>query len=54
MSFRFNYTFDGKASNDLIYRYIAASLNDTIFNGGNVTAFAYDQTESGSSVYLSL
>jgi kinesin family protein 2/24 len=54
MSFRFDYTFDEKASNDLIYRYIADPLIDTIFNGGNATVFAYGQTESGSSIYLSL
>ena len=35
LSSRFDYTFDEKASNELVYRYTAAPLIDTIFNGGN-------------------
>lgn len=46
-SFRFNYTFDKKASTELVYHYTAAPLIDTIFNGGNVTVFVYGQTGSG-------
>jgi kinesin family protein 2/24 len=47
LSFSFDYTFDEIASNDLIYRYTAVPLIDTIFNGGNATVFAYGLTGSG-------
>ncbi|CAF3662918.1 unnamed protein product [Rotaria socialis] len=43
-SFRFDYTFDEKASTELMYHYTAAPFIDTIFNGGNVTVFAYGKT----------
>jgi kinesin family protein 2/24 len=47
--FRFDYTFDERTSNDLVYRYTVAPLIDTIFNGGNATLFAYGQTGSGKT-----
>lgn len=50
--FRFDYTFDERASNDLVYRYTAAPLIDTIFNGGNAIVFAYGQTGSSTSIII--
>ena len=49
---RFDYTFDERASTELVYRYTAAPLLDTLFNGGNATVFAYGQTGSGPSICL--
>ena len=52
MSLRFDYTFDERVSTELVYRYTAAPLLDTLFNGGNATVFAYGQTGSGPSLCL--
>ncbi|CAF2051681.1 unnamed protein product [Rotaria magnacalcarata] len=48
-TFKFDYTFDEKASTELVYHYRAAPFIDTIFNGSNVTVFAYGQTGSGKT-----
>ncbi|CAF3438872.1 unnamed protein product [Rotaria socialis] len=45
-TFKFDYTFDEKVSNELVYHYIAAPLIDTMFNGGNATVFAYGKTST--------
>ena len=46
---RFDYTFDDDATNELVYRYTAKPLVDTIFNQGMATCFAYGQTGSGKT-----
>eukprot|EP00794_Sanderia_malayensis_P007845 gene7845-8694_t len=47
--FRFDYMFDQNASNELVYRYTAKPLVETIFNQGMATCFAYGQTGSGKT-----
>lgn len=46
---RFDYSFDETATNDIVYRYTAKPLVDTIFNQGMATCFAYGQTGSGKT-----
>jgi len=47
--FRFDYTFNETSTNELVYRYTAKPLVETIFNQGMATCFAYGQTGSGKT-----
>lgn len=47
--FRFDYSFDETSTNEIVYRYTAKPLVDTIFNQGMATCFAYGQTGSGKT-----
>ncbi|KAI4885734.1 hypothetical protein NFI96_024813 [Prochilodus magdalenae] len=47
--FRFDYSFDENATNDLVYRFTAKPLVRTIFEGARATCFAYGQTGSGKT-----
>ncbi|RDD47829.1 Kinesin-like protein KIF2A [Trichoplax sp. H2] len=47
--FRFDYSFNENASNEMVYRYTAQPLIATIFEGGMATCFAYGQTGSGKT-----
>jgi hypothetical protein len=47
--FKFDYAFDENCSNDLVYKYTAQPLVQTIFQGGMATCFAYGQTGSGKT-----
>ncbi|NWU61577.1 KIF2A protein, partial [Pterocles burchelli] len=47
--FRFDHAFDDCASNELVYRYTAQPLVDTIFRGSMATCFAYGQSGSGKT-----
>lgn len=47
--FRFDYCFDDKATNELVYRYTAKPLVETVFQQGMATCFAYGQTGSGKT-----
>lgn len=47
--FRFDFAFDENTPNDLVYRYTAQPLVNTIFQGGNAMCFAYGQTGSGKT-----
>lgn len=49
LNFRFDYSFDETATNEIVYRYTAKPLVDTIFNQGMATCFAYGQTGSGKT-----
>ncbi|NXI65443.1 KIF2A protein, partial [Anseranas semipalmata] len=47
--FRFDYAFDDRASNELVYKHTAQPLVETIFQGGMASCFAYGQTGSGKT-----
>ncbi|XP_004699537.1 kinesin-like protein KIF2C [Echinops telfairi] len=48
-AFCFDFAFDDTASNEVVYRYTARPLVQTIFEGGKATCFAYGQTGSGKT-----
>uniref|UniRef100_A0A6Q2Y2E6 Kinesin-like protein n=1 Tax=Esox lucius TaxID=8010 RepID=A0A6Q2Y2E6_ESOLU len=47
--FHFDYSFDESSTNDLVYRFTAKPLVQTVFDGGMATCFAYGQTGSGKT-----
>jgi len=47
--FRFDYAFEESATNELVYKYTARPLVQSIFDGGMATCFAYGQTGSGKT-----
>ena len=51
--FRFDYAFDESPDNELVYKYTAKPLVETIFEGGMATCDAYGQTGSGKSHTMS-
>lgn len=48
-NFRFDYVFDETCSNELVYKFSAQPLVQTIFEGNMATCFAYGQTGSGKT-----
>ncbi|KAG8236394.1 hypothetical protein J437_LFUL014915 [Ladona fulva] len=47
--FRFDYAFDETCNNEMVYKYTAKPLVQTVFEGGMATCFAYGQTGSGKT-----
>ncbi|CAN9506517.1 unnamed protein product [Ophioblennius macclurei] len=48
-TFRFDHAFDENSTNEMVYRFTAQPLVETIFEGGMATCFAYGQTGSGKT-----
>uniref|UniRef100_A0A8C5QVN1 Kinesin-like protein n=1 Tax=Leptobrachium leishanense TaxID=445787 RepID=A0A8C5QVN1_9ANUR len=48
-AFRFDYSFDETATNEVVYRFTARPLVQSIFEGAKATCFAYGQTGSGKT-----
>ncbi|XP_078461780.1 kinesin-like protein KIF2A isoform X3 [Lampetra planeri] len=48
-TFRFDYAFDETTTNEMVYRFTARPLVETIFEKGMATCFAYGQTGSGKT-----
>uniref|UniRef100_A0A672P5C9 Kinesin-like protein n=1 Tax=Sinocyclocheilus grahami TaxID=75366 RepID=A0A672P5C9_SINGR len=48
-TFRFDYAFDDSTTNEMVYRFTARPLVETIFDRGMATCFAYGQTGSGKT-----
>ncbi|XP_029693299.1 kinesin-like protein KIF2A isoform X1 [Takifugu rubripes] len=48
-TFRFDYAFDENTTNEMVYRFTAQPLVETIFDRGMATCFAYGQTGSGKT-----
>ncbi|XP_041854776.1 kinesin-like protein KIF2A isoform X3 [Melanotaenia boesemani] len=48
-TFRFDYAFDESTTNEMVYRFTARPLVETIFERGMATCFAYGQTGSGKT-----
>ncbi|XP_036835826.1 kinesin-like protein KIF2A isoform X2 [Oncorhynchus mykiss] len=48
-TFRFDYAFDDSTTNEIVYRFTARPLVETIFERGMATCFAYGQTGSGKT-----
>ncbi|XP_036941200.1 kinesin-like protein KIF2C isoform X1 [Acanthopagrus latus] len=47
--FHFDYAFDETSTNDLVYKFTAKPLVQSIFDGAMATCFAYGQTGSGKT-----
>ncbi|XP_058488439.1 kinesin-like protein KIF2C isoform X3 [Solea solea] len=47
--FHFDYSFDETTTNDLVYKYTAKPLVQSVFDGCMATCFAYGQTGSGKT-----
>ncbi|XP_056294957.1 kinesin-like protein KIF2A [Pseudoliparis swirei] len=48
-TFRFEYAFDENSTNEMMDRFTAQPLVETIFERGMATCFAYGQTGSGKT-----